>query len=76
MTSCRCACGQIITMTGPMETWEVPMLAHVRGNAHREWSRLQAEGTPHIYEEHLGSLLGAGRPMHVNALAAGPGKAA
>ena len=51
----------MVTLTGPMETWDGPMLAHVRSPRHREWSRLQMEGTmqPHIYEEHIDSLVAA-----------------
>ncbi len=61
MTTCRCACGSMVTLTGPMETWDGPMLAHVRSPRHRAWSALQTEDatTPHIYEEHIDSLVAA-----------------
>lgn len=63
--TCSCACGSLVTLTGPMDTWDVPMLAHVRTPRHREWSATQTEDVtimdPHLYEEHVGSLLAAGR---------------
>jgi hypothetical protein len=44
-------------MPDQMELWDVPMLAHVRGDRHRAWSATLMDGPPHLYEEHLGSLL-------------------
>lgn len=54
MRTCRCACGSTITLPDLMETWDVPMLAHVRGIAHQAWRQTTP---PHLYEEHLDTLL-------------------
>lgn len=69
MRTCLCACGATITMTGPMETWDGPMLAHVRSPRHREWSQPK----PHIYEEHLDSLLAGVGTSVTRGTAEGPG---
>ncbi len=65
MRTCRCACGETLVLPdGPMELWVPPMLAHVRSQRHREWSRSLTPDEPvtimrpHLYEEHLDQVLG------------------
>ena len=39
--TCRCVCGDTITLPGPMDTWQARMDAHVQGRPHREWLERQ-----------------------------------
>ena len=55
-----CVCGATLRMPDEMSLWRLPMALHVQSEQHQLWRarRPAWAGTPRLYEEHLGTMLG------------------
>jgi len=57
-----CACGVVLRWPDQPRTWPRLMQAHNTSEQHLAWRLRTAHERPHIYEEHIASLL-AVRPL-------------